>query len=79
VARTGSPRALREVVEPYARLLGQPIDICWGGRPYRDSEVMQPCDAAMGGGFPAGLSPARRAAKTVSRAIAAQRQSVHSG
>jgi hypothetical protein len=30
------------VVELYARVTGRPIEVVWGGRPYRDREVMVP-------------------------------------
>ena len=33
---------LREVVELYSSITGRRIDVIWGGRPYRDREVMIP-------------------------------------
>jgi len=33
---------LREVVELYSSMTGRHIDVVWGGRPYRDREVMVP-------------------------------------
>jgi len=33
---------LREVVELYSSVTGRPVDVVWGGRPYRDREVMVP-------------------------------------
>jgi nucleoside-diphosphate-sugar epimerase len=69
---SGSPRTLREVVELYARLLGQPLDIRWGGRPYRDGEVMQPW---VGASLP-GFRPRVELQDGLARVIAAQQQSV---
>lgn len=39
---SGQPLALRELAALYARVSGQPLDIDWGGRPYREREVMLP-------------------------------------
>jgi nucleoside-diphosphate-sugar epimerase len=36
------PVSLRSLVEIYERVTGQTLDIGWGGRPYRNREVMQP-------------------------------------
>jgi len=36
------PLSLREVVETYADVCGRPIQVAWGGRPYRPREVMTP-------------------------------------
>lgn len=42
---SGAPIKLEELVSIYARLLGQELPIQWGGRPYRNREVMKPWDA----------------------------------
>ena len=39
---SGEPVRLRDLVEIYQRLTGQTLDIVWGGRPYRDREVLLP-------------------------------------
>lgn len=39
---SGAPVRLRELVEVYGRVLGKPLPIEWGGRPYRPREVMVP-------------------------------------
>ncbi len=39
---SGTPLELRELVELYGRVLGTPLPIEWGGRPYRQREVMVP-------------------------------------
>lgn len=39
---SGAPVKLRELVELYARVIGSPLPIKWGGRPYRAREVMAP-------------------------------------
>jgi nucleoside-diphosphate-sugar epimerase len=39
---SGAPLRLRELVETYGRIIGRPLPIRWGGRPYRDREVMVP-------------------------------------
>jgi nucleoside-diphosphate-sugar epimerase len=38
----GNPLPLRDVAALYARVSGKPLDIEWGGRPYREREVMVP-------------------------------------
>jgi nucleoside-diphosphate-sugar epimerase len=38
----GAPLPLREVAALYAQVSGKPLDIAWGGRPYREREVMVP-------------------------------------
>jgi nucleoside-diphosphate-sugar epimerase len=40
--RTGRALALREIVETWQRVTGRPLDIEWGGRAYREREVMAP-------------------------------------
>jgi nucleoside-diphosphate-sugar epimerase len=44
---SGSPVKLRELVELYARVIGKPLPIAWGGRPYRPREVMVPWHTGM--------------------------------
>jgi len=39
---SGIPLRLRDLVELYGRVTGRPLPIEWGGRPYRDREVMAP-------------------------------------
>ncbi len=39
---SGNPLPLRELVETWARVTGNVLDIEWGGRPYRAREVMVP-------------------------------------
>jgi len=39
---SGTPLRLRELVELYGRVTGRSLPIEWGGRPYRDREVMVP-------------------------------------
>ncbi|TWI60649.1 nucleoside-diphosphate-sugar epimerase [Pseudoduganella lurida] len=39
---SGRPLPLRELAATFARVSGLPLDIEWGGRPYRPREVMQP-------------------------------------
>lgn len=39
---SGNPIKLRELVETYSRIIGKPLPIEWGGRPYRTREVMVP-------------------------------------
>jgi len=39
---SGAPLKLRELVELYGRILGTPLPIEWGGRSYRQREVMVP-------------------------------------
>ena len=72
---SGSVRTLRDVVELYAQLLGQPLNIRWGGRSYRDGEVMQPW---VGAPLP-GFRPRVNLQDGLARVIAAQRQSTRSG
>ncbi len=36
------PRTVREVVDVYSRVIGRPVPVDWGGRPYRAREVMIP-------------------------------------
>ena len=38
----GAPLPLREVAALYAQVSGKPLNIEWGGRPYREREVMVP-------------------------------------
>ncbi len=38
----GDPLPLRDIAALYAQVSGKPLDIEWGGRPYRDREVMVP-------------------------------------
>ncbi len=40
--RTGSPIRLRDVVDLWQRVAGCTVAVEWGGRPYRDREVMVP-------------------------------------
>jgi nucleoside-diphosphate-sugar epimerase len=39
---SGKPVRLRDLVAIYERVSGQSLDISWGGRPYREREVMKP-------------------------------------
>ena len=39
---SGQPLKLKEVVKIYAQITGKVFPIIWGGRKYRDREVMQP-------------------------------------
>lgn len=39
---SGHPLPLRELAAIFSRVSGLPLDIEWGGRPYRPREVMQP-------------------------------------
>ena len=39
---SGAPRTIREIAELYSRLVGKPLNIRWGARPYRKHEVMIP-------------------------------------
>jgi nucleoside-diphosphate-sugar epimerase len=39
---SGNPLPLRELAATFSRVSGLPLDIEWGGRPYRPREVMQP-------------------------------------
>lgn len=39
---SGAPLPLRELAALYAQASGLPLDIQWGGRPYREREVMVP-------------------------------------
>lgn len=39
---SGKPLALRDIAALYARVSGLPLAIEWGGRPYREREVMVP-------------------------------------
>ena len=39
---SGSPLALKELVETYSRIIGTQLSVNWGGRPYRVREVMTP-------------------------------------
>ncbi len=39
---SGAPVKLRELVEIYERITGNGLPIAWGGRPYRQREVMVP-------------------------------------
>ena len=39
---SGQPLPLREIAALYAQVSGKPLDISWGGRPYREREVMVP-------------------------------------
>jgi nucleoside-diphosphate-sugar epimerase len=38
----GAPLPLRDIAALYAQVSGKPLDIAWGGRPYREREVMVP-------------------------------------
>jgi nucleoside-diphosphate-sugar epimerase len=40
--RSGETFSLRQIVEELERQIGCPLNIEWGGRPYRDREVMEP-------------------------------------
>ncbi|MBT0653786.1 NAD-dependent epimerase/dehydratase family protein [Geomobilimonas luticola] len=42
---SGAPVRLRELVETYGRVLDRPLPIQWGGRSYREREVMVPWNA----------------------------------
>ncbi len=37
---TGSPRCIRDVVEVFQQATGMRVNVEWGGRPYRDREIM---------------------------------------
>jgi nucleoside-diphosphate-sugar epimerase len=39
---SGAPIRLRDLVELFGRVIGRPLPIEWGGRPYREREVMVP-------------------------------------
>ena len=39
---SSAPRSLRDVVATYARVAGRKPAVQWGGRPYREREVMKP-------------------------------------
>lgn len=39
---SGQPMALKDIAALYARISGKPLNIEWGGRPYREREVMVP-------------------------------------
>jgi nucleoside-diphosphate-sugar epimerase len=39
---SGNPIRLKELVETYEKVIGKKLPIEWGGRPYRDREVMTP-------------------------------------
>lgn len=41
---SGSPISLKELVETYGSIIGKQLPINWGGRPYREREVMTPWD-----------------------------------
>lgn len=43
-ASSGERRTLREVVELYGEIRGSQVPVDWGGRPYREREVMVPWD-----------------------------------
>ena len=42
VLSSGKQRSLRSLAETFSRVSGRPLNIEWGGRPYRDREVMVP-------------------------------------
>lgn len=42
VLSSGEQRTLRSIAETFARVSGRELNIEWGGRPYRDREVMVP-------------------------------------
>ncbi|HIK58604.1 MAG: NAD-dependent epimerase/dehydratase family protein [Nitrospira sp.] len=44
VITSGKPISLREVVALYSKVICKEVNIIWGGRPYRDREVMIPWD-----------------------------------
>lgn len=39
---SGQPVPLKEIAALYAQVSGKPLNIAWGGRPYREREVMLP-------------------------------------
>ena len=41
---SGKPLPLKELVELYAKVTGQTVNVNWGARPYRDREVMKTWD-----------------------------------
>ncbi|MYM90041.1 NAD-dependent epimerase/dehydratase family protein [Rugamonas sp. FT82W] len=45
---SGAPLPLRELAALYAQVSGRPLDIDWGGRPYREREVMVPWHGCRG-------------------------------
>lgn len=44
---SGLPIRLRELVEKYENIIGRKLPIVWGGRPYRNREVMIPWNTGM--------------------------------
>jgi nucleoside-diphosphate-sugar epimerase len=42
MAGSGRTLTIREVAETYARVTGRAVPVRWGGRPYREREVMEP-------------------------------------
>lgn len=63
-----NPVSLRELVETVSRVLGLPISVNWGGRPYRNREVMVPW---AGGNSLEGWHPKVALAEGIERVIAA--------
>lgn len=51
---SGNPIKLRDLAELFQQVSGKPMDILWGGRPYREREVMVPW---VGGNKLPGWSP----------------------
>jgi len=44
---SGNPVSLRSIVDTYCSVTGREIDVQWGGRPYRDREVMVPWETGV--------------------------------
>ncbi|MGI9860906.1 NAD(P)-dependent oxidoreductase [Moorella naiadis] len=44
---SGTPIRLRDIVDIYSRIIGKDLPIEWGGRPYRNREVMVPWNNGM--------------------------------
>ena len=42
VITSGNPIKLKDLVEVYSRVIGKPLPVVWGSRPYRPREVMVP-------------------------------------
>lgn len=67
---SGDRRPLRERVAQFARALGRPVPVRWGGRPYRDREVMKPAGGPPLEGWSPRISPEEglaRAARALAR------------
>lgn len=65
---SGAPRPLREQVALFERALGRPVLVRWGGKPYREREVMKPADGPPLEGWSPCISPEEGLAR-VARAL----------